>query len=138
MDFFNPNGVTQRGTHDSLGVLHCANLALDPSIRYLPEYIYACIIPGPKEPNHNEIDHFARPVLEQFVKAWRPGFNLSRTADSESGAVVEAGIVLSVNDLPAARKIAGLQGPMSGLICTMCKLQGKYNIFNTDHNHWIL
>ncbi|KAE9385507.1 hypothetical protein BT96DRAFT_1089772 [Gymnopus androsaceus JB14] len=56
------------------------------------------------------MDHFVRPVVEQFVKAWRPGLRVSRTAASESGAVVEAGILLSVNDLPAVRKVAGFPG----------------------------
>ncbi|THU82168.1 hypothetical protein K435DRAFT_592436, partial [Dendrothele bispora CBS 962.96] len=140
LDFFNPHGVTQRGAHDSIGVISCANLALDPSIRYLPEYVFvAGIIPGPNEPSVDELDHFARPVIEQFAQAWRPGLHLSSTADpksEESGAVVEAGILLSVNDLPAARKIAGLQGPMSGLICSICRMRGKNLIFNTDRSQW--
>ena len=74
MDFFNPNGVTRRGATQSLGLISCANLVLDPSIRYLPEYLFvAAIIPGPNEPSADEIDYFARPVIEQFVQARSPG-----------------------------------------------------------------
>ncbi|THU77173.1 hypothetical protein K435DRAFT_559098, partial [Dendrothele bispora CBS 962.96] len=59
LDFFNPHGVMKRGAHDSIGVISCANLALDPSIRYLPEYMFiAGIIPGPNEPTVDELDHF--------------------------------------------------------------------------------
>ena len=96
--------------------------------------MYINIIPGPNEPSVDEIDHYVRPVIEQFARAWRPGFKCSCTADSESGAVVEAGILLSINDMPAARKIAGLQGHMSGLICSRCQLRGKNQIYNTDHS----
>ena len=103
------------------------------SIRYSENVFIASIIPGPYEPSADEIDHFVRPVVEQFVQAWRPGLRVSRAAAS----VVEAGILLSVNDLPAARKIAGFQGVSSGFICTLCQLRGKAGIFNTNHSQWI-
>ena len=32
LGFFNPNGTRHRRNHDSIGVISCANLALDPSI----------------------------------------------------------------------------------------------------------
>ena len=137
-DFFNPEGVTLRGATKSLGIISFANLALDPSIRYLPEYLFiAAIIPGPNEPSVDEMDYFVRPVIEQFVQAWRPGVTVSRTAVSESGAVVEVGILLSVNDLPAAHKIAGFPGVASNFICTVCQLRGKTGVFNTNHAQWI-
>ncbi|KAF5343964.1 hypothetical protein D9757_015004 [Collybiopsis confluens] len=141
-DFFNPQGNTHRGAHQSLGIISCANLALDPAIRNLPEYIFhAAIIPGPFEPKANdkvdELDHFLRPVIKQFVQTWRPGLRISRTAMSESEATVEAGILLSVNDLPAARKVAGFAGHTSQFICSVCRLFGKQSLFNTDHSQWI-
>ncbi|KAF9261327.1 hypothetical protein L218DRAFT_870330, partial [Marasmius fiardii PR-910] len=59
VDFFNPNGITHRGAHESIGIISCANLALDPSIRYLPEYLFvAGIIPGPQEPLYETLDYF--------------------------------------------------------------------------------
>ncbi|KAF5351480.1 hypothetical protein D9757_012880 [Collybiopsis confluens] len=136
VDFFNPNRVTQRGAHESIGVISCANLALDPSIRYRPEFMYMTVIPGPNEPSYDELDHYIRPVIEQFVLTWRPGLNVSRTADSKTGAVVEAAVLISLNDLPAARKVAGLQGHMSAFICSVCDIYGKDHIFNTDYEHW--
>lgn len=138
VDFFNPNGITHRGAHDSIGVISCANLALDSSIRYLPEFMFlAGIIPGPSEPKGDEIDNFIRPVIEQFVQAWSPGFKVSRTASSEVPVIVEAAILLSVNDLPAARKVAGFQGIRSTFICSICQLRGTDQVFNTDCKHWI-
>ncbi|KAJ3897325.1 hypothetical protein F5879DRAFT_773398, partial [Lentinula edodes] len=59
VDFFNPNGITHYGAHDSIGVISCANLALDSSICYLPEFMFlAGIVPGPNEPKGDEIDNF--------------------------------------------------------------------------------
>ncbi|KAF5366412.1 hypothetical protein D9758_009812 [Tetrapyrgos nigripes] len=136
-DFLNPNGITHRGPTQSIGVISCTNLALDPSICYLPKYLYhASIIPGPKEPDVDEMDHFVRPVIEKFATAWRPGLKVSQTADSKLESVVEAGIFLSVNDLPAARKVAGFQGVNSEFICTVCPLRGRNQIFSTNHSHW--
>lgn len=135
-DFFNPNRITHRGNHASIGVVSCANLALNVSIQYLPEYLYQYLIPGPVEPDYDELDHYLQPTLKAFVRAWQPGIKISRTANSESGAIVEAGILLSVNDLPAARKAAGFLGPMSDFICTMCNLRGKHHTFSVDHDHW--
>jgi hypothetical protein len=60
-DFLNPNGITHRGPTQSIGVVSCANLALDPSIRYLP------IIPGLKELDYDAIDHFVRPVMSSLL-----------------------------------------------------------------------
>ncbi|KAE9390902.1 hypothetical protein BT96DRAFT_945785 [Gymnopus androsaceus JB14] len=56
---------------------------------------------------------------------------------SESRVVVEAGILLSVNDLPAACKIAGFPGVASNFICTVCQLRGKTGVFNTNYAQWI-
>ncbi|KAF5317882.1 hypothetical protein D9758_018788 [Tetrapyrgos nigripes] len=136
-DFLNPNGITHRGPTQSIGVISCANLAMDPSIRYLPEYMYiAGIIPGPKEPNVDEMDHFVRPVIEKFATVWKPGLKVSRTAESELETAVETGIFLSTNDLPAARKVAGFQGINSEFICTVCQLRGREQVMNTNHSHW--
>ncbi|KAE9390970.1 hypothetical protein BT96DRAFT_798013, partial [Gymnopus androsaceus JB14] len=75
-DFFNPKRITHRGLHASVGVVSCANLALDSSIRYLPEYLYTYLIPGPHEPDYDQLDHYLRPTLEKFVEAWRPGMRV--------------------------------------------------------------
>ncbi|KAF9256928.1 hypothetical protein L218DRAFT_158633 [Marasmius fiardii PR-910] len=99
----------------------------------------ASIIPGPHEPSFDTLDHFVCPVIEQFASVWKPGIHVSHTADPDliqSGAVVEAGILLSVNDLPAARKVAGLQGHTANLLCSVCQLHGWDQVFNTDRLQW--
>ncbi|KAE9407620.1 hypothetical protein BT96DRAFT_759406, partial [Gymnopus androsaceus JB14] len=86
VNFFNPNGITQCGAHNSIGVILCANLALNPSIQYLPENMFVGgIIPGPNELSANELDHFIQLIVEQFVRTWRPGLKVSSTAHSKSG-----------------------------------------------------
>ena len=56
---------------------------------------------------------------------------------SESGAMVEVGILLSVNDLPAACKVAGFAAISSAFICSICCLHGTNSVFNTKHTQWI-
>ncbi|KAE9402124.1 hypothetical protein BT96DRAFT_762456, partial [Gymnopus androsaceus JB14] len=85
LDFFNPNGITHHGAHKSICIISCTNLALYPSIQYLPENMHINIIPSPNEPSVDEIDHYVPPVIEWFARAWWPGFKCSCTADSESG-----------------------------------------------------
>ncbi|KAE9387297.1 hypothetical protein BT96DRAFT_837842, partial [Gymnopus androsaceus JB14] len=102
VDFFNLNCTTHHGAHNSIGIISCANLALDSSIQYQPKYMYMTIIPGPNKPSYDKLDHYIQPVIEQFVLTWRPGLKVSRTADLSTDARVEAGILISLNDLPAA------------------------------------
>ncbi|KAE9391971.1 hypothetical protein BT96DRAFT_773297, partial [Gymnopus androsaceus JB14] len=81
MDFFNPNGIRVRGNHHSVGVISLANLALTTDNRYIPEFLFlGAIIPGHKEPTVEQCDHFIRPIIEQFRRAWSPGIRISRTA----------------------------------------------------------
>jgi hypothetical protein len=142
-DFFNPNGSTNRGPHHSIGIISAANLALPASIRYLPEYMFvAAIIPGPSEPPREESDHYLRPVIEQFVEAWKPGFFIAPTAKDSSqglprgGTVVECALTISLNDLPAARKFCGFAGSNSKFLCTLCKLYGRDKVWNTNFDSW--
>lgn len=59
VDFFNPNGNTKRGNHDSIGIISLANLNLPETIRYLPEHIFLLgVIPGPREPSLEDLNHY--------------------------------------------------------------------------------
>jgi hypothetical protein len=137
-DFFNPSGTRKRGNHDSIGVLYLACLNLPVEIRYLPENMFLAIIPGPREPQTAEISHYLRPVIDECVAAWKPGLHLSKTPSSPTmGRDVEVGIVISVNDLPAARKVSGTAAHGSDFYCTVCNGFGRGNLYNTDFNTWI-
>ncbi|KAF9062835.1 hypothetical protein BDP27DRAFT_1368545 [Rhodocollybia butyracea] len=92
----------------------------------------------PKEPELDSISHYLTPIIDQFIIAWNRGIHVSRTASSPNGRTVEAAIVLSVNDLPAARKVGGFAGHMSNWFCGLCKLFGRGDCYRTDYQNWRL
>ena len=137
-DFFNPSGTRKRGNHDSIGVIYLACLNLPIEIRYLPESLFLAIIPGPREPQTAEISHYLRPIIDECVVTWKPGIHLSQTPLSpKAGRDVEVAIVISVNDLPAARKVSGTAGHGSDFYCTVCNGFGRRNLYNTDFDTWV-
>jgi hypothetical protein len=137
-DFFNPNGSRKRGNHDSIGIIALANLNLPESLRYKPENMFlAGIIPGPREPEKAAISYFLRQVIDECVVAWERGIHISKTASQPlDGRDVEAAIVISVNDLPAARKVSGTAGHNSAWYCTVCSCFGRETLYNTDFDSW--
>jgi len=132
LDFFNPHGLKKRGNHDSVGILAVVNLNLPENLRYKPDFMWLSIILGPKEPNHDQIGSYLRPLIDTFIKGWKHGIRLSRTGADEAGCVVDIAIAISVNDLPATRKILGLAGVGSNHICTICNCKGVGNTYRTD------
>ena len=73
-----------------------------------PENLYLVgIIPGPREPLGDEIDHFLRPLVEIMKESWAEGA-IYKTHEYPHGRLVRSAIALSVNDLPMARKIMGI------------------------------
>lgn len=58
-DWFNPYGNKQAGKSHSTGAIYMICLNLPPELRFKLENIYLVgIIPGPKEPSLDEINHF--------------------------------------------------------------------------------
>ncbi|KAF8240193.1 hypothetical protein L208DRAFT_1552399, partial [Tricholoma matsutake] len=118
VDFFNPNGTTKRGNHDSIKIISLTNLNLPSSAHYKPENIYLAIIPGPHEPALEDLNHFTRPIIDKLEIGWKRGFHVSCTASCLEGEVVEVAIALSINDLPVAHKVTGTAGHGSHFYCT--------------------
>jgi hypothetical protein len=48
------------------------------------------------------------------------------------GRDVEVAVLISVNDLPAARKVSGTPAHGSDFYCTVCNGFGRGNLYNTD------
>ena len=139
VDFFKPNGVTTHSNSDSLGLISLALLNLPVDIRYLPENLFLAVIPGPREPREHEINYYLRPIINEFCIGWERGFHISHTASSpNNGRDVEIAIALSLNDMPAARKVSGTAGHTSHFLCTRCKLFGHENIHNINCQEWSL
>ncbi|SJL17814.1 uncharacterized protein ARMOST_21376 [Armillaria ostoyae] len=137
VDFFNPNGTRKRGNHDSIGLISMANLNLPEEIRYHPEHIFlAGIIPGPDEPDVDTISNFIRPLIDICKIAWERGIRVSRTASRPDGRDVELAVILSVNDLPAARKMSGTASHASHWYCTVCEGYGISTMYDTCFHKW--
>ena len=107
VDFFNPYHNKIAGKVASVGSIVLSCLLLPPDMRYKPENLCLVgIIPGPREPSGDEIDHFLRPLVEAMKESWAEG-STYRTHEYPLGRLVRSAIALSVNDLPMARKIMG-------------------------------
>ncbi len=71
--------------------------------------------------------------MDVFVVGWEQGFHITRTASQPTGRHTNIAVALSVNDLPAARKMSGNAGANSKW-CTVCNcpLQER----NTCYHLW--
>ena len=108
VDFFNPYHNKIAGKVASVGSIVLSCLLLPPDMRNKPENLCLIgIIPGPREPSGDEIDHFLRPLVEVMKESWAEG-SIYRTHEYPHGRLVRSAIALSVNDLPMARKIMGV------------------------------
>ena len=132
VDFFNSEGMSIRGPSVSSGIISaaCLNLLLD--IRYKPENMYVCIIPGPKEPHLTELNHYLRPLIDELSVSWERGVSYSRTANYPKGRLTRCGIACAVCDLPAARKLSQSANHNSHFYCTVCNCFHTKTLGRTD------
>lgn len=108
IDWFNPYQNKQAGKKASTGSILMACLNLPPSLRHKPENLYlAGIIPGPKEPVTDEINHFLRPLINDLLACWIQGTWYTRTHQHPHGRRVRSALGPLVADQLAARKVAG-------------------------------
>jgi hypothetical protein len=139
VDFFNPEGMRVRGAKASCGVIIMACLNLPLNIRYLPENLYlAGIIPGPFEPQLTDTNHYLRPVINDMVIAWDRGFHITRTPRYSEGRNTRSAIAIVVNDLPAARKTAGLGSHNFHIYCSVCDCSDSSTLGRVDYDKWVL
>jgi len=132
IDWFNPYQNKAAGKSASVGSMAMACLNLPPSIRYKPEYLYLNIIPGPREPKTDEINHFQRPLVDDLEECYEEGTFYSRTYRYLGGRRVTSAVCISVADLPGARKTGGGTGTSSGWISPFYTSQRRDNINNID------
>jgi hypothetical protein len=139
IDFFNPEGMRVRGAKASCGVIIMACLNLPLNIRYLPENLYlAGIIPGPFEPQLTDTNHYLRPLINDMEVAWDRGFHISRTPKYSEGRNTRSAIAIVVNDLPAARKTAGLGSHGFHIYCSVCDCSGLSTRGRVDYDQWVV
>lgn len=107
VDFFNAHHNKIAGKTYPVGCILLSCIQLPPDMRKKTENLYLVgLIPGPREPSMEEIDHFLRPLVEVMKESWKHGA-IYRTHDFPHGRLVRSALALSINDLPMARKIMG-------------------------------
>jgi len=133
VDFFNPT-TSRRAAIESIGVITLVVMNLPEDLWYKLEFIFPVgIIPGPREPPLEELNHYICPVIEQIKDEWALGYYISNTADSPiHGEQVNVALILSINDLPATRKVSGTAGVAANIYCTMCDCRDQATMYRTD------
>ncbi|KAF8835256.1 hypothetical protein BDN67DRAFT_913341, partial [Paxillus ammoniavirescens] len=103
---------------------------------YKAENLYLVgVIPSPREPSLDEINHFLHSVVNFFLPAWKDSTWFTKTSLHCEGRLCQSIIALTVNDLPVMRKISGFAGPTVKHLCNQC-WQKKSNIGNFNCEKW--
>ena len=96
----------------------------------------AGIIPGPKKPSVDELNHYIQLIVNELLELWDPGVYFSRTYKYALGRLIRAMLVPIVCDMLAARQLIGYAGsPKSHYFCIYCDLDVD-DINITDRKEW--
>jgi len=125
LDWFNAEGTSSRGSHNSIGSITLICLNLPPAKRYKIENIFVFgVIPGPREPSLEQINHVMLPLVSELQSFWK-GVRFPSTALHPGGRVIRAVIFPLIGDLPALRKTAGFGSHSATLFCSFCLMDKK-------------
>lgn len=136
VDWFNPfsNKIAGRSVSEGSIVMCC--LLLPPSLRYAAENVYLMgVIPGPREPSKEEVNHFLRPLVDKMLSSWERGTWYTRTFKYPHGRCSRSALVLIITDLPGGRKVAGSASHSATCFCALC-YQKKQDINNINVSDW--
>lgn len=138
VDFFNPLTNKQGGKKASVGVISLICLNIPPGLRYKPENMFLVgLIPGPKEPPLDSINHYLTPLVNAFLEFWEPGVWFSRTHGFPDGRLVRCALIAVICDLPAARKVGGFAAFSHEHFCSICHCTRKNNGYgDVDYTSW--
>ncbi|RPD52521.1 hypothetical protein L227DRAFT_514709 [Lentinus tigrinus ALCF2SS1-6] len=113
-----------------------ACLNLSPEVRYKRENIYlAGVLPGPKAPSLQEVNHYIAPLVPEFLELWNDGVTYTRTAMHPQGRTARGLLVPVVADLGAVRKTTGYGSHSATYFCSFCQLK-KTDINQIDPGKW--
>ena len=137
VDFFNPEGMNLCGASMSSGVISMECLNLPANLHYKLENLYlAGIIPGPKQPSVENLNHYICPLMQDLALSWVRGVRYSRTANHMDGHTTCSAVVLIICDLPAAWHLAALAGVTSHFYCSACNCYHKTTYDHIDFSNW--
>ena len=101
--------------------------------RFKPNNILTLgIIPGPNEPSLHQINNYLAPIVDELIE-FSSGIDLPATYKFLNGQKIYIALILSANDVPAARKICGHAS--HAVKCHCCLKHAKYNS-ETKKNHY--
>ncbi|KAG2191149.1 hypothetical protein INT47_012155 [Mucor saturninus] len=118
IDWFQPfDGVVY-----SCGAIYLVINNLPREERFKPENtILVGLMPGPKEPKSEEINHYLEPLVDELNELY-VGMNIP-TFERPTGASVRAALMMVACDIPAARKTSGFTAHNSTCACYKCNHQ---------------
>jgi hypothetical protein len=121
IDWFNPFTNKIAGKSVSCGVIMMTCLNLPYELQRLPENTFFLgIIPPPREPSVTTIIALSDPVIDQLEAMWK-GKHI-RTHRHPLDSFKRVGIIVTIADLLAMRKVLGCAGISSHNFCSFCKL----------------
>lgn len=115
VDWFQPSDNMKH----SSGAIYLAinNLPRNTRMKF-SNIVLAGVIPGPHEPNDDQIQNFLKPLVDELLVLYNGV--IMPTYENPNGELVRVAL-MSINcDMPAARKVAGYMGAMATKACNKC------------------
>lgn len=76
-------------------------------------------MPGPKEADPDQVQHFLRILVNELLRLWTDGVKII-TPKYPEGRLVRVALVALVCDKPAAHKLGGFGSHSHTFFCTRC------------------
>jgi hypothetical protein len=121
LDWFQPFKYTQHST----GAIYASICNLPRAERNKPEnIIYLSFLPGPKEADKNQINHYLSPIVDELKELWE-GWRVPETYENKDGLDVRVAIIVGSSDIPATRKLFGHGSAV--MKCHRCPKRSQYS-----------
>jgi hypothetical protein len=121
LDWFQPFKYTQHST----GAIYASICNLPRAERNKPEnIIYLGFLPGPKEADKNQINHYLSPIVDELKELWE-GWRVPETYENKDGLDIRVAIIVGSSDIPATRKLFGHGSAV--MKCHRCPKRSRYS-----------
>jgi len=93
------------------------------SLRYrTSNLILAGILPGPKEPNPDEVQRFLHILVNKLIHLWKDGI-IVITPKFPLGCLIRLALVALICNKPVAHKLGGFGAHSHRFFCTCCWIE---------------